>query len=195
MRTSFIAGIFALALGVAGIAEWASRQPADVKPPEASAGAAKEARSSPADAAGAIQPPDRLDQKVSRAPSDDVKRVVVLGDDGRAFRLNGVTLSDEMIATIDALFAGSDAADLICGRFVVEGHTDSLGSKEVNDKIGLARALAVRQYLHERYDIPRDAVRVVSYGSDQPAADNSTQEGRSLNRRVVIKVLNEVHTH
>jgi OOP family OmpA-OmpF porin len=74
-------------------------------------------------------------------------------------------------------------------RFVIEGHTDNLGAEDVNQKVGLARAWAVRQYLIEQCEIPAAVVRVVSYGSAQPVADNSTQDGRAKNRRVVITVV------
>ena len=41
----------------------------------------------------------------------------------------------------------------------------------------------------EQFEIPREAIRVVSYGADKPVGDNSTQEGRASNRPVVIKVI------
>jgi outer membrane protein OmpA-like peptidoglycan-associated protein len=132
------------------------------------------------------------------APRDDPdkatdgERLLVIGGDG-GFRLNAITLSDAMIEQIDQLFKGPDATDILCGRFIIEGHTDNLGSKDVNDRIGLARALAVRQYLSEQFEIPREAVKLVSYGADRPAGDNTTQEGRTKNRRVVIRMTHDVH--
>jgi outer membrane protein OmpA-like peptidoglycan-associated protein len=50
----------------------------------------------------------------------------------------------------------------------------------------------VRLYLGEQYEIPGNWIRVVSYGMEKPAADNSTPEGRAKNRRVVIKVVDKV---
>jgi outer membrane protein OmpA-like peptidoglycan-associated protein len=125
-------------------------------------------------------------------PSHDsepgVKYTFVLGEGGGGFNLNEMILSDKTIAKIDELMA-TVTDDLGCLRFVIEGYTDNLGSPEVNKKIGMARALAVRQYLTEQFEIPREAMRVVSYGADKPVGDNSTQEGRALNRRVVIKIM------
>jgi outer membrane protein OmpA-like peptidoglycan-associated protein len=97
-------------------------------------------------------------------------------------------LSEEAKSKIDEMLTG-DKFDLKDAHFEIEGYTDNLGSKEVNFQVGLARAEAVRQYLGEQHEIPGDCISVVSYGMENPAADNSTPEGRARNRRVVIKVV------
>jgi peptidoglycan-associated lipoprotein len=122
-----------------------------------------------------------LDTKPSRF-------TLVLGEGKGGFKFRSVMLSDEAKAKIDEMFTG-DKFDLKDAHFEIEGYTDNLGSKDVNDKIGLARAEAVRQYLGEQHEIPGDWIRVVSYGMEKPAADNSTPEGRARNRRVVVKVV------
>ena len=71
----------------------------------------------------------------------------------------------------------------------IEGHTDSVGDKATNERIGLARAEAVKKYLYEQYQIPLHKMNVISYGKDKPVAPNKTKAGRAQNRRVVIKVL------
>jgi outer membrane protein OmpA-like peptidoglycan-associated protein len=71
----------------------------------------------------------------------------------------------------------------------IEGHTDNVGPKAVNDKVGLERAAAVQRYLYEHYQIPLHKMNVISYGPDKPVAPNKTKAGRAQNRRVVIKVL------
>ena len=63
-----------------------------------------------------------------------------------------------------------------------------MGSEPFNEKLGLARAENVKRYLAEQYQIPTEKISLVSYGENQPAASNSTKEGRAQNRRVVIKV-------
>jgi len=117
-----------------------------------------------------------------------VRHTLVLGEGKGGFRLNGVTLSDDAKAKIDELFT-SGAVDLKDAHFEIEGHTDNLGSPHVNEKIGFARAEAVRMYICERYEVPLDCISVISYGLEKPFADNSTPEGRAQNRRVVIKVV------
>jgi len=71
----------------------------------------------------------------------------------------------------------------------IEGHTDNVGDKTTNERIGLARAEAVKKYLYEQYQIPLHKMNVISYGKDKPIAPNKTKAGRAQNRRVVIKVL------
>lgn len=71
----------------------------------------------------------------------------------------------------------------------IEGYTDSVGSKRINERIGLERAEAVERYLHEQHQIPLHRMNVISYGEEKPIAPNTTKAGRAQNRRVVIRVL------
>jgi outer membrane protein OmpA-like peptidoglycan-associated protein len=113
---------------------------------------------------------------------------LVLGEGEGGFKFRSTMLSDEAKAKIDKMFT-SDDVDLTNAHFEIEGYTDNLGSKEVNEQYGRARANAVKQYLGECYEIPAGSIKVVSYGMEKPVADNSTAEGRARNRRVVIKVV------
>ncbi len=70
----------------------------------------------------------------------------------------------------------------------LEGHADWTGPEGYNERLGLARAESVRQYMAEQLQIPADRISVVSYGETNPSAPNTTREGRAGNRRVVIKV-------
>lgn len=72
--------------------------------------------------------------------------------------------------------------------FGVEGHTDWSGPEAYNEKLGMARAEAVKSYLIEAHRIPLDRITVTSHGESMPAASNDTREGRAQNRRVVVKV-------
>ena len=116
------------------------------------------------------------------------KFTLVLSEGKSGFKFRSAMLSDEAKAKIDEMFT-DEKIDLNNVRFEIEGYTDNLGSEELNHQVGLARANAVKQYLGEQYEIPADWMKVVSYGMDKPAADNSTPEGRARNRRVVIKVV------
>ena len=76
------------------------------------------------------------------------------------------------------------------GNYIeIEGHTDSTGSPETNDRLGLARAENVKRYLYETYQIPLHKINVISFGESKPVAPNDNRDGRAQNRRVVIKVL------
>ncbi len=116
---------------------------------------------------------------------------LVLGEGKGGFKFRSAMLSEEAKAKIDEMFTG-DRFELKDAYFEIEGYTDNLGSKEVNDQVGLARAEAVRQYLGAQYQIPGNCISVVSYGMERPVADNSTPDGRAKNRRVVIKVVDKV---
>ena len=73
--------------------------------------------------------------------------------------------------------------------FEIEGHTDNIGDKKVNERVGFERAEAVKRYLYEQHHVPLHKINVISYGEDHPIAPNKTKAGRAQNRRVVIKVL------
>jgi OOP family OmpA-OmpF porin len=73
-------------------------------------------------------------------------------------------------------------------RVVVEGHACALGTEEHNLDLGMRRADAVKRYLVET-GIGPERIRTISYGESQPIADNSTEQGRELNRRVVLEIV------
>ncbi|NLI82180.1 MAG: OmpA family protein [Deltaproteobacteria bacterium] len=70
----------------------------------------------------------------------------------------------------------------------IQGHTDSVGTREYNQKLSEKRAGAVRAYLIQ-HGIQQSRMASRGYGLDQPVASNDTEEGRALNRRVELKKL------
>ena len=70
----------------------------------------------------------------------------------------------------------------------ISGHTDNTGSDEINDKLSLERANAVKDNLLKG-GIDTSRIRTKGYGKSKPKADNSTEEGRQINRRVEIEIL------
>jgi OOP family OmpA-OmpF porin len=71
---------------------------------------------------------------------------------------------------------------------VIEGHTDSTGSDEVNDHLSQKRAEAVRDYLVANRTLPAEKILAVGYGSGRPLASNKTEEGRAINRRIDVVI-------
>ncbi len=69
----------------------------------------------------------------------------------------------------------------------VEGHTDSTGKPEYNQRLSERRADAVRDLLI-RYGVPPSRLSIKGYGASNPVADNSTPEGRQANRRVQLEI-------
>lgn len=73
----------------------------------------------------------------------------------------------------------------------VIGHTDSKGAETYNQKLSERRAQAVADYLASDGGVRREVMRVSGRGEAEPIADNGTEEGRQLNRRVVIEIIKQ----
>jgi outer membrane protein OmpA-like peptidoglycan-associated protein len=73
----------------------------------------------------------------------------------------------------------------------VEGHTDSVGSEEFNQKLSEQRAETVRTFLI-RQGLAGDSITALGCGKTMPVADNDTAAGRQKNRRVELIVSGEV---
>lgn len=68
------------------------------------------------------------------------------------------------------------------------GHTDNIGEEEVNVKLALRRAKMIRDILIKK-GVNRRQINTYSKGKNEPIADNSTEEGRRKNRRVVVRLI------
>ena len=69
----------------------------------------------------------------------------------------------------------------------IEGHTDSIGSDEVNQKLSVQRASAVSDYIR-RKGVAANRLVIQGYGKTQPIATNETEAGRRENRRVEVAI-------
>jgi outer membrane protein OmpA-like peptidoglycan-associated protein len=113
---------------------------------------------------------------------------VVLSEDKGNFKFGKALMPDEAKGEIDTLVQQLKAEPK--GAYIeIEGHTDSAGTPQGNYRLGLERAENVKRYLYEQHQVPLHRINVISYGEDKPIAPNKTRDGRSQNRRVVIKVL------
>lgn len=72
---------------------------------------------------------------------------------------------------------------------VIEGHTDSTGSDELNEYLSQQRAEAVRAYFVANGTLPDKRIVAVGYGSKRPLASNQTPEGRAINRRIDLMIV------
>jgi len=73
-------------------------------------------------------------------------------------------------------------------KFTVEGHTDSVGSSESNQRLSEARANSVLNFLIDE-GISSNRLSAIGYGEDKPIASNATRAGRQQNRRVEINLI------
>lgn len=97
--------------------------------------------------------------------------------------------SDQMIGNYADVLA--ELADQLQGGFrelIVEGHTDSIGSYEYNDKLSLRRAAAIKRYLVANHHLEEKRISTAGYGERRPIADNGNYQGRQQNRRVEFEI-------
>jgi OOP family OmpA-OmpF porin len=71
----------------------------------------------------------------------------------------------------------------------ITGHSDNMGTLKYNQILGLERAQAVQNYFQSK-GIDATKLMVASEGESQPINDQTTEEGRAKNRRVVITIKN-----
>ena len=147
---------------------------------EAAGRSAEEARAAAAAVDGKVAEIDKASKRLVYE--------VVLSDDKNKFAFGRATLADGVKAELDKVVEAL-AADPKNVYLEIEGHTDGVGSPALNERLGLQRAEAVKKYLYEQHNVPLHKMNVISFGESKPVAPNKTREGRSQNRRVVIKVL------
>ena len=164
---------------------------------EAAGRSAQDARSAADAAAGAAQKVNgRVDQVVTevaatnKAVAEGRKLLfeVTLNEQQGNFTSGKAGLPDVAKARLDEVVSQlkSDPRNVF---IEIEGHTDNTGAAELNQRLGLERAEAVKRYLYEQHQVPLHKMNVISYGEDKPVAPNNKRDGRAQNRRVVIKVL------
>jgi outer membrane protein OmpA-like peptidoglycan-associated protein len=76
-------------------------------------------------------------------------------------------------------------------KIEVEGHTDSVGSDDYNQRLSEQRAAAVRDYIVQQ-GVDMDTVGAVGFGKTRPVASNDTPAGRQQNRRVEMVVSGDI---
>jgi outer membrane protein OmpA-like peptidoglycan-associated protein len=92
----------------------------------------------------------------------------------------------EKLAKVAGIIAGHPGL-----RLDVEGHTDSVGGDDYNQRLSEQRGAAVRDYL-TRQGMATSSITAKGFGKTQPVASNDTAQGRQQNRRVEMVVSGEV---
>lgn len=108
-------------------------------------------------------------------------------------RLVGLTFdsgkSELGTGTFDLLAKVEKAIDVFPrSELIIEGHTDSYGGDESNQRLSQERAEAVRQYMVNAMRIPSYRLIATGYGETNPVANNETESGRAKNRRIDIVI-------
>jgi len=73
-------------------------------------------------------------------------------------------------------------------ELIIEGHTDSHGGDDMNQKLSQERAESVQQYMINAMRIPTYRLIATGYGETRPVASNETEAGRARNRRIDIVI-------
>ena len=73
-------------------------------------------------------------------------------------------------------------------ELIIEGHTDSHGGDDLNQKLSQERAESVQQYMINAMRIPTYRLIATGYGETRPVASNETEAGRARNRRIDIVI-------
>lgn len=130
-------------------------------------------------------PPEPEDTEPDPAACE-AEIVAVQAQSKITFEPGSATITAEALDTLNAI------AEILrdCGPLPLEiqGHTDSQGREEMNQKLSQARAQSVLNELRARR-VPTATFTAVGYGESRPIADNGTEEGREANRRIEFRVI------
>lgn len=99
------------------------------------------------------------------------------------FQTGSAVIRPESYKTLDSIFESAVVAEGL--KIGVFGHTDNNGSDDVNLPLSERRAASVKDYLVAK-GLKDQRIETKGFGSSKPVADNSTEAGRSRNRRVEI---------
>ena len=112
-------------------------------------------------------------------------RAIEMNLGGGAFAVGSAQLTSKAIGVL------SRAARMLRKypneKIVIAGYTDSVGSADTNQALSKQRAQAARDFLVEQHGLPEEQFVLQGYGETNPLADNGSDLGRDLNRRVNIQ--------
>jgi outer membrane protein OmpA-like peptidoglycan-associated protein len=106
-------------------------------------------------------------------------------DSGILFAVNSSTLTAEAKTSVQKLSKILMKYDDT--NILIEGHTDATGGTDLNQQLSERRSASVANYA-KTLGVAGSRFSTVGYGEEQPVADNSSTEGRKLNRRVEIAI-------
>lgn len=127
-----------------------------------------------------------ITQKLTQKPADTKYHSNANIDLAILFEFNSDKLQSQAWGQLTELSKALSNPTLSNSRFMIEGHTDAKGSDEYNNDLSYRRAFSVQQALIKQLGVNPQRLSVKGYGESRPVANNETDYGRSLNRRVTI---------
>jgi outer membrane protein OmpA-like peptidoglycan-associated protein len=119
--------------------------------------------------------------RVFRQGNNVIMRLVGLSFDSGASQIKPENF--DLLAKVEKAIDVFPRSELI-----IEGHTDSFGGDELNQKLSQERAESVQQYMINAMRIPTYRLIATGYGETRPVASNETAAGRARNRRIDIVI-------
>ena len=126
-----------------------------------------------------------VDNLISEAASCQDKFNTLLTNEMIHFETGKAIFVAESEVLLQALWFAAEKCPNV--NITIEGHTDNLGSESDNERLSNERAAAVISYLVKK-GVSAGRLKATGYGESQPIADNNTEEGRELNRRIEFLV-------
>jgi outer membrane protein OmpA-like peptidoglycan-associated protein len=131
---------------------------------------------------------DKLMKELADLKAKQTERGMVLTVGEVLFALGKADLSPKALPSVDKL--AEFLQKYTTRNVLIEGHTDSTGSDQLNMTLSQKRADAVKDALLAK-GIAEGRITAKGYGKKYPVASNDTPAGRSQNRRVEVLILNE----
>ena len=123
----------------------------------------------------------RDEARVFREGNNIILRLVGLGFDSGKAELRPETF--DLLAKVEKAIDVFPRSELI-----IEGHTDSYGGDDSNQRLSQNRAESVQQYMINAMRIPSYRLIAIGYGETNPVANNETSAGRARNRRIDVVI-------
>jgi len=100
------------------------------------------------------------------------------------FDFNSATIRPESAQQLREMAQALKSTKLTGNKILIEGHADSRGSADYNQRLSRRRAESVKRYLIDNFALPEERFKVRGYGEIRPLVPNDTKEHRAMNRRV-----------
>lgn len=136
---------------------------------------------------------DKQEQEFREELSGSGIDVVREGDNLRLIMPSNITFASGQSYITSGFHNTLDAIVRVLAKYEktllsIEGHTDSVGSAESNQKLSEERAASVEDYLVNQ-NILESRLKISGYGESRAISSNNNEQGRALNRRVEIQII------